>query len=481
MFKILCQRAAGLASDFLSIQKGSILIYTGAFMSIGVGSAALSIDIGRMVLLTTQMQNRADAGALAGAAQLNAQDGAMIRATTVVTDSMKAFTTAIAIEGSELAVLTVTVHPAMDDAVTIDLVTPATDNSARFVIVTMARRTLSFFYAPASNILTGNGVDSFTELNAAAIAMSDPYICKAQPMMICDPFEVDNGDGTFSNPGTFFDIANIGKTIALSPPPNAGTLSPGNFGFLQLPYDGDEAVQGAQKIKEALAAEVPWGCYGVASLTTSTGGMVGPVKDGINTRFGDTANTSNPAPNVTEYPADPTWQITSLLGNGDWDWQAYWDANHPDGSGGVVPMPTVIQAGTRYQVYLFEQGVTFYVRNGGKEASVTAFNDAKGPWTEVNPADPIYGEADTIPVPANTTFAGPVSTLGQARRLLSLAVLSCGAAEVGGKSTVTSPGRYISIFLTQRVQTTAGIYGEIVRELDPNFSLEFHGNVRLVE
>ncbi|MCK5273023.1 MAG: hypothetical protein KAR37_00125, partial [Alphaproteobacteria bacterium] len=185
MIHRLCQRAFTAARNFLRDQGGSIVIYTGAFMSIGIGGSALSIDIGRIVLLKTQMQNRADAGALAGAAQLDAQKGAIERSTFIITDAMVAYTTAAADSG-ELAVWSVAFYEPAEDYITRGLET-TDDVAARFAEVIMERRALSFFYAPALNIMTGKSVSSYTELGARAVAMSDPFICKTQPMMICNP------------------------------------------------------------------------------------------------------------------------------------------------------------------------------------------------------------------------------------------------------------------------------------------------------
>jgi uncharacterized membrane protein len=117
MIRRLCQRTFNAARTFLRDQGGSIVIYTGAFMSIGMGGAALSIDIGRIVLLKTQMQNRADAGALAGAAQLDAQNGAIVRAEYIIQDAMVAYTTAAADQG-ELAVWSVSFYQPAEDYIT---------------------------------------------------------------------------------------------------------------------------------------------------------------------------------------------------------------------------------------------------------------------------------------------------------------------------------------------------------------------------
>ena len=491
MIHRLCQRAFTAARNFLRDQGGSIVIYTGAFMSIGIGGSALSIDIGRIVLLKTQMQNRADAGALAGAAQLDAQKGAIERSTFIITDAMVAYTTAAADSG-ELAVWSVAFYEPAEDYITRGLET-TDDVAARFAEVIMERRALSFFYAPALNIMTGKSVSSYTELGARAVAMSDPFICKTQPMMICNPLE----DADPNTEDEVPDDTYAGKSIALKQgTQGGGTWVSGNFGLLDLPTDGSYDAGGAQAVYEALSAEEPSGCYGY-NIVTAPGSMTLKVSDAINTRFGmpETDPTIIPAPNVMAYPKDTAMQAAldagetgpiTVIGDAQWDIDAYWAQNHAG-----VTRPGVLDNATRYQVYLFEQGQGYWKKNG-KNVLVTELDQTGGGYSLVDPAD--YPDAAVIPT--NTTTPDDpwvdgeppggqtVSELGQERRILRVNILNCINEEVTGKGDYGSGGNFLEIFLTEPSDEPAegaGIYGEFVRKLDPVISLEFHGNVRLTE
>ena len=494
MIHRLCQRAALAARNFLRDQGGSIVIYTGAFMAVGVGGAALSIDIGRVVLLKTQMQNRADAGALAGAAQLDAQKGAIERAGYVIDEAMVAYTTAAADQG-ELTTYESYYYAPATDYITRGAVT-AVDEEARFVEVVMDRRALSFFYAPALNIMTGKSASSYTELDARAVAMSDPFICKMQPMMICNPLE---------SLGLTPDDSYAGKSITLKQGTHGGgAWSAGNFGLLDLPTDGSYSGGGAVAVYQALSAEEPSGCYGY-NIVTAPGAMTMNVADGLNVRFGmpETDPTVVPAPNVIAFENDEVMRVgsavydsTLIIGDGVWDIAAYWAQNHSS-----VPMPAVLSDATRYQVYLFEQGVVYWKGKGKKTTQVaTEPADAASNWDKIDSATD-YPLAGVIPTngaapddvwtdgepPGGQTVSpssADVAAEGYERRTLRVNVLNCIAEDVKGTGDYGSGGNFLEIFLTRPAdgpQGGAAVYGEFIRKLDPLISLEFHGNVRLTE
>lgn len=480
MFKEFCQRAFGSAKRFLRDQSGSIIIYTGAFMAIGVGGAALSIDIGRIVLLRTQMQNRVDAGALAGAAQLDAQPGALERAGYVVEDSMTAYTTSGANE-AEIVIKEVNFFAAAEDKISRGAETTL-DNEARFVEVIAERRVLSFFYAPAMNVLSGAAASSYTTLDSRAVAMSDPFICKMQPLMVCNPY--DNGDGTVS--GSL--EANIGFGLRIKQSPSTGAWEPGNFGLLDLPEDAAYGGGGAVAIQAALEAEEPQGCYAASVLSTATGSPIMSVKNGLNTRF----YGPNVAPHVLNYPDDTIVENdpNTDFGDGVWDLAGYWAQFHPG-----VPLPSPLTSATRYQMYLFEQGQGFWKKNK-KTSPIASIDppDANGGWTFVDPAnypsqaiiptDATYPDDNDLdgepPVPPET-----VSHLQHERRNITIAVADCLSQSFQGDDDIANNGVYVKLFLyreaTEPGSEGAEIYGEVVSVVEARSSLEFHGNVRLVE
>jgi len=71
---ILAYLLAGLCiiiTKFSRDQRGAAAIYTAFAGTLALASGVLGLDIGRVVVLRSQMQNAADAAALSAAAQLD--------------------------------------------------------------------------------------------------------------------------------------------------------------------------------------------------------------------------------------------------------------------------------------------------------------------------------------------------------------------------------------------------------------------------
>lgn len=501
MFFKHLQRTAGVVLSFLRNQSGSILVYTGAFMAIGVGGAALSIDIGRIVLLKTQMQNRADAGALAGAAQLDGQPGAIERAEIVVDESMLAYTTAGVLESELITVeKPILFYEAAADLISIG---PLTTDSiiARFVRVTLERRTLSFFYGPAMNLLNGQGADNSISILSQAVGMSDPFICKMQPLMICDPF--DDGDPLTVDPDIGAE-SSYGSQIRLKQAPSSGAWQPGNFGLLDLP---DDAGSGANAVYDALSAEDPYGCYAANTIDTAPGVIAVKVRDGVNVRW----EGPDVAPNAKNYPKDyildpanttvtPVYDSAVSFGTGEWPVAQYWTDYHPG-----MPLPVELSTASRYQMYLFEIGEVFCTKSKGTKFNPDCDTVEGGGWKEVSIAaiqakyPGVYdslsattdmglvvdtGSPDDNWLDGRPLASETISAQEHARRLITIAVAKCETYPFTGNSEIPGEGTFIELFLTEEATDPVDgveIHGELVRKVDPRTSLEFHGNVRLVE
>ena len=114
-------------------RSGAVALYIAIVGALTIGSAVLAIDYGRLTVLRAQMQNAADAAAMAGAAQLDAQANAIARATDVAQNAAEQ-TSGLA---GALTVSNVTVLRQIDP---VDLVA-TTDQNAAFVRVTMTPET----------------------------------------------------------------------------------------------------------------------------------------------------------------------------------------------------------------------------------------------------------------------------------------------------------------------------------------------------
>ena len=444
---------------------GSVLVYTAMFGGIAIAGGALAVDIGQIILLKSEMQHRADAGALAGARQLDGRDGAQIRAQAVATSAM--LDSSGITGGNALPVSSVDFFSSLDP-----LEAATSDIDAHFLRVTLNTQQVSFLMAPVLGMFTGSSRET-TDVDALATAGSNPRVCEAPPLMICDFRETDPADDLALS-------ANYGRQVRLKEPQGGGNQAwaPGNFGLLALP---DGAV-GAPQIEGQLAAVEPLDCYDV-DVETATGSKTQKVKDGINSRFDVVGNPwPFPAPNVIAYPRDDTLiaDASAKLGSGVWDINTYWNDRH----GGAVT-PAVLVAASRYQVYLYEQGEDFW-RNGKRTIYPV-------PGGAIDPGYTLVSSAGTVDIPEDLTNptdpyvdglpSQPVASNGNQRRVMKIAQLQCIADNVHGHGSYPTHGNFIEIFITEPVQDPpeAAIYGEVIRALTASNSVEYYANVGLLE
>lgn len=453
-----------IISHFSSVARnedGGIAVYAGFFSVLALGAGTLVLDVGRMGVLRSQMQNRADAGVMAGASQLDGRSGAQARATALATNAM---TQSSFVSGSatELSVQTISFYSEIEGG----KVAATGDEDSKYIEVTLDPRNIDFLFQPL--LAAASGPSSET-MNASAMASTQPYICNAPPLMICDPGEADSTKDLSL-------ASNIGRQIALKPPPtgSCGAWAPGNYGLLALP---DGSI-GAGDIEDALAAVEPEDCYSL-DVGTAPGVKTSKVENGINARFDLPGGLPYPAPNVINFPKDTDVIADSsvYMGSGNWDIAGYWADRHS------TPLPTDLLDASRYQVYLYELGFE-YARNDRQtiypidSALPSGFvtvtpSGADIPVDASNPDDPDYDGAPSSTVADN----------GYSRRLVQVAVLQCQSEGVQGSHEYPTNGNFIELFITEAVDGApeGGIYAEIVRTLTPTNDPDFYANVKLVE
>jgi hypothetical protein len=445
-----------------------------AFTAIGAG--AVAVDFGRAAVLRTQMQNAADARAMAAAAQLDGRDGARARAATVAEDLMDSVT-AIAADERDLKIK----EPVFYSQYTPNKVLATTDQDALVVEVTLEARSVDYFFSPILKFVgAGTPVESQTLVTQAA-AQPEPFICHAPPLMICD--YGDKGGGVHDDDADLRNVAHIGKQVRLKEQGAGGTWAPGNFGLLALP-DGSS---GASDLEAALAALSPEDCYSL-DVTTATGSKTEKIVNAVNSRFDITGNPwPYPAYNVISYPRDAELitDVNQKLGSGSWNLNGYWAAKH----GGAMPPADLLDA-SRYQVYLYELGLS-YARSG-KQTMYPVPAKLPADFKVVTPA------AAAVPIAANPANENDPNYDGKprssrppyyndpakdyARRLVHVVQLQCTSNGVKGKHDYPTQANYIEMFITEYMASPpqAHLYGEVVRPITPTNSPEFHANVRLI-
>lgn len=437
-------------------ERGVVLVMLILVLVILLGIAALALDLGRLYVLRTEMQNAVDAAALAAAAELNARSDAIERARVagkglIASDSH--FANVKELLGVDLEIkfeffcsigssveqdvadvgTKCTGGTDPDDPNKILVPTDNDDEQAHYVRVTLdptladntERYGIDLFFLPVLAVL-GIDTEKHVDLYASALAGRHFYACDPPPVMLCDPFE---GSGGMRN------NINAGQQIALKLQggPNS-QWAPGMFGYL----DPDlEPGGGTGEIAQALGNESKVGCNPPLVLP-ETGQMAGPASDAINTRFDEYGqgqyppfNKPNaykdypPSPNITSYGGyddDPDnkdgkliWRDEDIsdvnrIGNGEWDRNDYFTTYHASDAwpGGWATM-------TRWEVYNWE------IEHG------------------------------LIPKEANSSHLS-VAGATPMRRVLHVAVLSCNALSVKPNqiSPILEPDGFAKIFITER-------------------------------
>jgi Flp pilus assembly protein TadG len=450
-------------------QKGQVVVYFTLLAPVMMGLVGLSLEGGRLLMLNSQLQDLADAAALAGAKELDGRNDAITRATNAAETRLNNDTSwsnvaslvRIQIQDPPVFYSALkgqpTSNPAPHDVTTID------PTKASYIKVTTITRKL----APA--FLVAVGATSIAQTNATATAGSTYVACHVQPLMLCNPSEPDDFTAT---PGQLFGFTPVGG--------GNQQLSPGGFSLLD---PSGSTSSGATAIRNLLSQTSPNFCY-VDSVSPRPGQASSDVAAGINVRLDIQPNGNitgldqTPAPNVVkgmlplnncdwnnptmvpnaELPGDSdmTRQGSVLIGS-TMDMtaaNAYWNYHHG------ANWPTSLVTGqplTRYAAYQLERGLT----------------GPAPPWVNIPPGEN----------PAPQCAPTAVRNVGDdTRRMISVAIVNCLANGIKGNSVASARSNmYADFFLSNPVlsqnqlnqlRATAHfqanvIYAEFVRMFTP--------------
>ena len=305
-FRHIARSAASLWYD----TRGVMLPYVTVLLVVLVGVSLLAVDgAGRAFSLQTQLQNIADAAALAGAAELNRAPGARQRARNAIQGSVGDGITQLVTNGlagmdvSNVAISSIVFYetlPIASQHFSSGTVSPD-DGHARFVAVTLSHSMNTIF--PVSFLRAG-GANSYTA-GAQAVAGSDQVACQMTPMFICNPFET--GSMTYDQATAALQNGSPRALVALQGASNS-QYSPGNFGWIDPPVEAtaSDTCGSGNEVAQAAARNRPLVCYRNTSINTHPGNITSAT-DGLNTRFDiyrgsfgqcNTNSSYSPAPNV---------------------------------------------------------------------------------------------------------------------------------------------------------------------------------------
>ena len=316
------EKKGGSRKSLIRDARGAVAVYVAIVAPVLFGVGALTLDVGRLITLHTELQAAADAAAIAGARELDRFPGAIEKAKEAAANALTNIQTFAT--GTKQAIVDTTtlkndcgLDPALgdpcirflrslpqdlfDDAdppnlldrgddrpiTSTEYIDPTAgsqdsrDKEARFIDVHIEQRDVTNILVRLL-MLMGQSPLVTSTTSATAVAGQDQVICNLPPMFICNPTEP-----ALNTEEDLPMAANklAGRQLKLFFQGGGGTMTPGNFGLLCPLGSEDEAPNcGAKSIKDALASKSGT-CLSQQLVTTKPGANIGPVRAGVNARF----------------------------------------------------------------------------------------------------------------------------------------------------------------------------------------------------
>ena len=242
-------------------ERGVVIIWTAFFLLMMLGFVAIGIDVAKLMATRTQLQNAADAAALAGASALNLTTGTIVQDTATVRAQAVAALNKAFVDGLVAIILA-----------TGDVTFPAPNQ----VKVTV-RRDPASGGSMITHVAQVVGVTSLdVKATAVAIAESAGTVCeKLVPMGAIEPPTGDFQTG-------------CANTYNLKIGSNGGG-TPGNFQLLDFPPCDEGPCGGINGGGAEIRCEVAKGyscCVNIGQMIeTMPGNKVGPFRQGLDDRW----------------------------------------------------------------------------------------------------------------------------------------------------------------------------------------------------
>jgi Putative Flp pilus-assembly TadE/G-like len=392
-----------VARRFWNNEAGVVLPYVVLTLGVFIGVAALALDGSRLMSVQTQLQNGADALALAGAAELDRRPDSIIRAEAAIRNLLNNPVSGAGI-GQVAKVRSIEFLSSLpvDDDLPITTRNVTEDPTLAAYVQVGVEPIHMQTILPVS---LASGQQSVT-VSAEAVAGYDQVVCNASPVFVCNPFETSGMSyyqatqaliAADQNPAAHRDLVRLARSQS-----KGGGYSAGDFGyvtpatgFLPVSACGPGSGRGTP---QSLAATQVRACFRLSGVNLIPGDDQSAM-DGLNTRFDIYAggfsscriyppdlnvrkgfvaignvnwcnampagpNWPMPAPDATAMPLDQNMIIAAsrlldpntATGNGIWNCAAYWNVAHFAGPGKNAPPPGCTTSATisRYDLYRYE-------------------------------------------------------------------------------------------------------------------------------
>lgn len=274
-------------------QRGLVAVIVTIALFSFMGVAALAIDINHALMNRTKLQNSVDAAALAAALVLDRTDftsGTNDSALSIATNAAQEALNRMASENGNTELDFVT-EP-IDVLVTLS-------NSPTFVDSYSVGGDDHYVRVAVSNLQLSSFIMQLFGLNKqlSASAVAGPSAgggsCNLVPMAVCAT------DGGYQ----------MNQVYALKLTSNTSSMGVGNFQLLDFDPDDPNTLTEVEKYKlsELLAGAYEGCAIPGKTVTSKPGNTIGPVADGLNTRFGLKSNLD-----ANDYPQDTNYKEAEL-------------------------------------------------------------------------------------------------------------------------------------------------------------------------
>lgn len=505
--------------------RGAILVMAALILVILIGIAAFALDIGRLFVLQTEMQNAVDAAVLSATVELDGEAGALDRAKTAANQEMLNHLAHFSRKNELLKNLETEVGaftfytwigsnadsavPPSDCSLIEGKCQTTSDADATYVQIELdpallgdddGRYEIDLYFLPILSLF-GEKTATAASTRVAALAGSHYSVCNYPPIIICDPSE----GGPALNPG---------EMVKLKEHQANEQWGPGTFGWL-IPTKVDKDPDDDNLTSNKLLAHRLGSIYGQECappiVEVNPGNKGNWPRRGLNTRFGiydhmDENKNFPSAPNVIDYPRDDNltlktggecegddsvrfgsgiWNVTECHSNPNLPQQpsTYSKANYNS----TFHDPGVPAMETRNEYYAWELSAI-----NNLPVSTIALTDLHGDETQCADNGTGAGNNSNCRMLDGKPFitANFVDVTDEhKRRELFVAAVACQANEVKSNSVLNMneiDGKWMKFFMTEHVDHPGGsekvnVYAEFIEEVDQTDDEHFKRVIQLYE
>lgn len=287
-------------------QRGAIALIVALTLCVLIGLLGLVLDLAHLAVRKTELQNAADAAALAAVRALDGEaagiDAAVDAAISMAQANASDFArTPVAIAADQLAFATSPDGPWLSAGEARSQ--PSGIGFVRVDTRGIAQGTRNTWFAPLLAVFTPGARTALASTTAEGQAVAGARLCEGVPLFICPP------------PGGFLP----GHAYFFADQPGS-PVGPGNLGYFDpVPAGAPSLLTGANDMRNVLCAGKTH-CLGPGTYSSLTQSAFGTMARAFNSRFDDyqglptnlTPEICRPDTNVKEYPyPQVNWMTTN--------------------------------------------------------------------------------------------------------------------------------------------------------------------------